>query len=48
MDGAIRESNLRDTFPLTPTTFTIELPKPGDLADSGPNRKRLDLRDWAQ
>ena len=48
MRGAIREPNVRDTFPLALTTVTIQLPKTRNLADLRPNRKRLNLREWAQ
>jgi hypothetical protein len=48
MDGAIGESDPRDTFPLAPTPSAIEFSKPGDLADSKPNRKRFNLRDRAE
>jgi hypothetical protein len=48
MDGAIGESDLRNTFPLAPTPSAIDFSKPGDLADSRPNRKCFNLRDWAE
>lgn len=48
MDGAIGESDPRDTFPLAPTPSAIEFSKPGDLADSSPNRKCFNLRDRAE
>ncbi len=48
MKGAIRESNLRNAFPLAPATLAIEFSQPGDLTDSRPNRKRFNLRDWAE
>lgn len=47
VNGAIGESNLCDTLPLSPPCSTIELSKPGDFADSRPNRKCFNLRDWA-
>jgi hypothetical protein len=48
MDGTIREPNLPDTLSLAPTALAIELLKPGNLANPRPNRKRLNLRDWAE
>ena len=48
MDGAIGESNPRDTFPLAPMPSAVEFSKPGDLADSRPNRKCFNLRDRAE
>jgi len=48
MDGAIGESDLRDTFPLAPTPSAKEFLKPGNLADSRPNRKCFNLRDRAE
>lgn len=48
MRGAIREPNCRDALPLAPTTVTIQFPMTRNLADPGPNRKRLNLREWAE
>lgn len=48
MRGAIREPNFRGALPLAPTTLTIQLPKTRNLEDPRPNRKRLNLREWAE
>lgn len=48
MNGPIGKSDLRDAFSFTPTTDAIDLPKPCNLANPSPNRKCLNLREWAQ
>ena len=40
----IREFDVRDAFPLTPPTFSVELPQSREFADGAANCERLYVR----
>ena len=43
-DRPVIKANSGNTLALPPTSLSVEFPQPSDLPNSGPNRKRLGVR----